>query len=276
MTSAIPTDGLISWWKLDETTGTRVDSNGYNDLDQSSASAPGYSSTAKWGNSMDIEATNSEYRARNYSDLVGLNIGDNDFTMGGWFRWENIISGYSHYMVGKWDDVSGNYREYLLFMSESTRSARFYVSADGSSSANAANSQYISTGTWYLVIGWHDASANYIYCQVNNNTPASTAWSNGINSGFSQQFKLGCTRTGNGFDGLVDEFFCYDRVLTSTERTQIYNSGNGATYGAQATPRHVRRGRIAGESGYLANQGDEANRYKRDRATGLYVPTAEV
>jgi hypothetical protein len=79
-------------------------------------------------------------------------------------------------------------------------------------------------------VAWHDAGADTINIQVNNGTVDSTT---GV-FGNSETFIIGGEKVGAGadfeFDGLIDEAGIRNRVLTTAERTELYNSGSGRTH----------------------------------------------
>jgi hypothetical protein len=81
-----------------------------------------------------------------------------------------------------------------------------------------------------LLIAWHDDSANTLYLQINDGTPDSASFSGSITDG-SGDFMVGSRNgTERHYDGLIDEVAIFDDVLTSAERTWLYNSGSGRSY----------------------------------------------
>jgi hypothetical protein len=92
------------------------------------------------------------------------------------------------------------------------------------------NAAGISANTWYFFVAWHDAAANTINLSVNDNAAASAAHSTGVHSG-TAALNLGRNEEGLTYlDGRLDSISIWKRLLTSTERTQLYNSGNGLDY----------------------------------------------
>jgi len=224
------TDNLISYWKLDETSGTRYDSKGSNDLTDNNSVLYG---TGKIGNAADFEASNSEYLS--HADSVSLSFGNEDFTVAGWVKLESTVYGA---IASKWDSHLFD-REYMLWYDDLR--FKFGISSDGANQGHAVSDNLgdVALDTWYYVVGWHDATANKIYIQVNNGTVDETAWTTGCNDNTSP-FKLGLFSTTSFLDGLVDEVGIWGRVLTSDERTDLYNSGDGLAYpftGATFTPK---------------------------------------
>ena len=86
----------------------------------------------------------------------------------------------------------------------------------------------MSTGASYFVVGWHDSVNNTLNIQVNNGTVNSLAWTAGVLNG-SADFAIGARRDTAPlyFDGRIDAVGLWKRVLTSGERTSLYNSGTG-------------------------------------------------
>jgi hypothetical protein len=225
--------GLISWWSLDETSGTRADSHGTNDL--TDVNTVGYAS-GKISNAGDFEADNNEslYIASN-SDVTTGNI---DFTFCGWVYFESLTgAGTGKVVAGKYDTALG--REWLLYVEDASGGAEnfyFAVSQDGS---GITDSVFMDpdpvVDTWYFVVCWHDSVNNTINLQINNGTPISKSYSAGVATS-SARFALGALLSNNSpyapyaMDGLIDEASFWKRVLTSDERTWLYNSGNGRGY----------------------------------------------
>lgn len=229
------TDSLVAYWKLDEASGPRADSHGSNTLTDNNtvASAAGKVATAG-----DFEFSNQEYLSR--ADNADLSTGDIDFTLQAWVRLESeTADGYSAIM-GKWGAAGG--REYLLYYLNGVGFS-FSVSSNGTNPTDLTSGFGTQTnGTWYLIHAWHDAANNQLGISVNAGTPTTTSYSAGVFDSGSE-FVIG-RNTGGGpggyFDGLIDEVGFWKRVLTSGERTQLYNGGSGLAYplstGVTVTP----------------------------------------
>ena len=92
------------------------------------------------------------------------------------------------------------------------------------------NSQAIAINTWYFYVAWHDANANTINLSINNNTPATTAYSSGVHDG-DAPFFLGLNEEGITYlNGRLDSVSIWKRLLTANEKTQLYNAGSGLDY----------------------------------------------
>jgi len=77
---------------------------------------------------------------------------------------------------------------------------------------------------------WHDATANVIGINVDDGTALTAAHTTGCQDG-TNNFLIGAIHGGGDYmDGLVDEVGIWNKVLTSGEITDLYNSGSGLAY----------------------------------------------
>lgn len=221
------TDGLISYWSLDESGGVRSDRHGTNDLTDNNTvgSVTGIISSAAH-----CQAANSEW----------LSVTDNatftltEVSLSAWVRLTSLPS-YVASIVAKYGSAGA--REYQIVYDNTLNRFRFVVSADGTVTAAATASTVVATGQWYHIIAWADGSS--INIEVNG--VSATVAGSGIHNG-AGDFAL--CRPGslpsNYFDGYVDEVGLWERLLTAEERTWLYNSGAGRSYtdilATQATP----------------------------------------
>lgn len=210
-------DNLISYWSLEEASGTRADAHGTNDLTDNNTVA---GATGKVGTAADFEADNSEYLSR--ADNADLSTGDIDYTVAAWVYLES--KGASRSFVSKEN-------EFALWYDSGGDSLAFSTVNAGGSSAQAQTGGSPSTATWYYVVGVHDSVNNLTKISVNGGAFA------------TQSFSAGSSDTGNPFyvgrfdffgakymDGLIDEVGFWKRCLTADEVTELYNGGSGRDY----------------------------------------------
>jgi hypothetical protein len=74
--------GLVSYWELEEVSGTRVDSHGSNDLTDNNTVGSG---TGIQGNCANLEKSNTEDLSISDASQSGLNI-TQDLSFSGWFN----------------------------------------------------------------------------------------------------------------------------------------------------------------------------------------------
>jgi hypothetical protein len=226
------TDNLVAFWELEEASGSRADAAGANTLTDNNTVT---SASGKVGNAASFTAANSE--SLSIVDNAALSMGDIDFTIMAWLNSASLPMGNGSTALAKYN-LTGNKREYtLIYESAPAARWRFYVSPDGSTTVNVAADTLgtPSTSTWYCVICWHDATANTINITVNAGATDSAAHSGGVFDSDST-FYLGSLDLFSGyfFDGLLDQVGVWKRVLTSGERTSLYNSGAGLSYAAMS------------------------------------------
>lgn len=229
---------LISYWPCDEASGNLLDVHGSNELTETGSIG---TITGKVGSARDFEEGDTEYAS--IADNAALSTGDIDFTIAGWVMAEALAT--NNTLASKFS-TTGNQREYSVGYNSTSNRFRFTVSATGSSTVAHAVADSLgapSNAVWYFIVAWHDATANTINIQVNNGTVDSTSHSTGVFNGTSP-FAIGAriNTTGEYWDGRIDEVAFWKRVLTSDERTYLYNSGNGRAYAdlvPAATARHL-------------------------------------
>lgn len=215
---------LISYWKMDEASGNAIDAHGANDLTETGGAIA--STTGKILTCRDFESADSRYFT--IPDNTDLSTGDIGFTMQAWVNLESAAGNYG--IVGKWNFPD---REYVLGYENGANRFFFGVSANGSA---FSSQRYASTfgapslATWYLIHAWHDPVADVIGVAVNAGTADTNAYSSGV---FDSAAAFGIGRTPDTygyFDGLIDEVGFWKRVLTGSERTELYNGGAGLAY----------------------------------------------
>jgi len=214
------TDNLISYWSLEETSGTRVDAHSTNDLTDNNTVT---SATGKIGTAASFVAANSEYLS--IADNAALSTGDIDFTIACWVYFDSLS--WYEWVVSK---DNGGSREYGIYYDPFDQRLKMYVFSGGSITEEKADVLGLpSVSTWYFVVGWHDATNNTLNIQVNDGTVDSASYSAGVNDA-SAPFTVGTGTGGLYMDGRVDELGVWKRVLTAGERTELYNSGSGRDY----------------------------------------------
>ena len=217
--------GLAAYWNLNETGGPRADSFGVSNLTDNNTTLSG---TGKVGNAAAFVAASSQYLS--VASNSAIQVGDFDFTIAGWVNLTTLP------VVGAclWSKAATSNIAFVCDFNGATR-FRFYVTADGATPAIATANNFglPSIATWYFVLAYHDSVNNVIGIQVNNGTADTTAHSAGVFVG-TAALRIGARGSGGAQDeymnGLVDEVGFWKRLLTSDEKAQIYNSGNGTTY----------------------------------------------
>ena len=219
-TSSLNTS-LIAFWRLGEASGTRVDSVGSNDLTDNNTVTQ---TTGVINNAGQFTRSNNEYLS--IADNTDLSTGDIDFSISAWVYFDTNTS--SMYIATKFT-ATGNQREFTVGFYQPFDRIRAGVSTDGSDdvSLNADNLGSPSTATWYHIVFWHDATANTINLVVNDGSVDSVSHSGGVFDS-TADFDIGTLiSSADAWDGRIDAVGFWKKVLSSAERTELYNSGNG-------------------------------------------------
>jgi len=213
---------LKAHWKLNAASGTRVDSEGTNDLTDNNTVLD---AAGKIGQAAQFVRANTEFL--NIVDNTDLSTGDIDFMIAVWAYFDSKPAGAMG-IVSKWGSPDN---EYLLrWNNVNDRFEFFHADAVDNEKVVADVFGAPTTGVWLFVIVWHDAAANTLNIQVNNGTADSLNTTLNPQDG-GTDFRIGIHESGFGpFDGRIDSVSFWKRVLTAQERTDLYNGGAGLDY----------------------------------------------
>jgi hypothetical protein len=207
-------DGLVSYWKLDETSGTRYDSRGDNDLTDNNS--VGYSTTAILGNAADFIASNSEYLSAPHDDSLNI-MSDGSGTVCAWLSPDGNISG-SQLFMGK-SSGGGGYVGHEIHIRYSGGSLIFCV-GDGDTQMTCRG-EPISTEGYSFVCVY--VGSNHIFVSINGSSSKSGLSFLPVNS----TGPLNIGSHGGGYSGYwggtIDEVGLWNRVLTPAERDALYH-----------------------------------------------------
>mgnify|MGYP002351042139 CR=1 FL=1 len=122
--------------------------------------------------------------------------------------------------------TNGNY----VFNTIDTRYALRHLTSTGCTAylnnVSPQTSTVLATGTWYLLIAQMDAATHTTHVWINNSDQSSTS---GSASASVTALYLGGI-SGGAEDVDIDYAGFFNRLLTSDERTWLYNSGGTRTY----------------------------------------------
>ncbi len=246
--STLPTS-LVSYWSLEETSSSRVDATatGNNLTDNNTV----LSGTGKIATAADFESTNSEYLSR--ADNASLSI-TGSISIAAWVNFETVPGAGRADIVTKYN--TGGDRSYRFQVGDGNLLTLIGV---GSGVFICTPSWTPSSATWYHIAAVFDGAADTIKMYVNGAQQGATCTgqTSTITDG-GATFMVGAGQDagpGNFMDGLIDEVGLWSKALTSTEITDLYNSGTGipylATGGTEATTTPIIR--ISGDTSF---QGD--------------------
>lgn len=213
---------LQVWWDLSSVNAT-YSSNNLTNVNTVTFS------TGKVGNASYHVRASSQYLTIADNDAVSL--GDRDWTICGWFYLDNTSNVQT--IRAKRNGTGSGQGEFTLIYNTTGGKLEFYC-FNSTTGVNAAlqSSSTISATTWYFYVVWHDNTANKLYMKVNEGTTTEVALTVVPYDGANVMY-IGAQNTGSPalfMDGRNDECAIWQRVLTSSEMTYLYNSGTGRTY----------------------------------------------
>ncbi len=221
--SRISQTSLVSYWNLDETSGTRAKTAGTCTSCDLTDNATVTYAPGRLKNAGDFETSNSEYLS--ITDNADLSTGNVDFSLSAWVNLESKPAGGAA-IIGKGNFDAGS--EYILQYSGSLDRFHFESrnSADsGNQTVTANNLGSPSTEQWYFIVAWHDATADTMNIQVNNGAVDSASATGGVYDG-TNTFNIGAlSNAGRPWDGKIDEVAFWKRTLSAAERTQLFEDG---------------------------------------------------
>lgn len=226
---------LVSFWKLEEASGNRLDAyttvptadkTAVNDLTPNGAPSNG---TGKIGNGIvTVAGSNQTVSKANNSSLQIAN--GQSFTVSGWvFRTANPITAMRPFSK---TDSAGGILEWAVAYVQSTGKMRLNVNDSTGLHQTAVDDTITAAlNTWYFVVAWFDNVGNTINISVNNDAPSNAAFSFEVNPG-TGPFLIGGTNSVSTFfwTGTIDAVGFWKRVLTAEERTWLYRAGTGVEF----------------------------------------------
>lgn len=222
-------DNLVAYYSLDEASGNAVDAHSTYDLTENGTIG---TATGKVSGARDFERDGSDDYF-SHADDAAFSRGDTDFTFAFWVQFESLNN-----FARIFSKTAGSNYEYGLYIRDPAFTGnyefRWHCSDDGADEGTILSSSTIgalSAATWYFVCVWHDSVNNQLGISVNAGTADTTSHTTGVYNG-TAAFEIGRegAEASRYLDGLVDEFGLWGRVLTSDERTELYNSDSGRDY----------------------------------------------
>lgn len=177
-------------------------------------------------NAAQFTAANTE--SLSVASNSNLSTGDIDFSVAGWVY---LDTSTTQDVVTKWNGNADANSEFSLINYPSGGGMGFWVlNGSGGGNVMASNAGVLDTGKWHFVVAWHDSVNNVIGIQVNNGTPNTVSHTTGLYLG-NAAFKFGTREIDiYPFNGRMAKFGFWKKVLSTEEKTALYNAGKGLSY----------------------------------------------
>jgi len=216
-------DGIVSYYKLNETSGEVIDSANLNN---------GINNGATRGvvgiidNAFDFESSNHEYVSINDGGNLSFNNDIENYSMGLWFKTES----------------KGVNKELIIDRTNSGSPASYRCniniidqvhcgSWDGQMAIDTYTSTLVSSDNWHYLTFVSNITHSKIY--LDGNLEDTKINNNGDTSNLEGSY-IGRYSSGDQdihyFDGEIDEVGIWDRALSNNEIQRLYNNGNGLSY----------------------------------------------
>lgn len=230
--SVVSTTDLVSFWKLDEASGTRYDSFGSNDLTDNNTVGQGTSITdGPYSTVADFVHANSEYLSKSHNS--GLSP-TGSMTLTGWFKIDSYSGEALTWLMGKHD--LGNYptsapdiETSIYVTSQGVVAIQKWYGAVGNSFVGLTTSQNkITLGTWFFLAVYCDVDNDEIGLVVNTDTPLTASFTQTPQTGtgpflIGERYYNGSPENLYYFDGMVSAVGYWNRKLTDAEITALAN-----------------------------------------------------
>lgn len=217
---------LVSYWKLDETSGNRADSHGSNTLSDNNTVLYG---TGKINNAGDFERATTEYLSK--TSAIGVPTTTGSRSISAWINLESDTPADAYNAILDYG-AEGVNQEYGLILTQISGVKGIGMDKYG---ALLTVNWTPSLSTWYHVISTYDGTNIKIY--INGVYLGSVAGGT-INTTNTNPLLIGARSTTpptQHFDGLIDETALYSKALTVAEVRALYGYGTPPEYEATAS-----------------------------------------
>lgn len=229
LTAQIPTTGLKAYWPFD---GNANDMSGNNN---NGTVVNATLATDRFGNPNRCYSFNgtSSHIDVLHSSTVDMASGQ-DFSISFWVKTNTGATASTPIYKGVYGSWSG-----YMFMAKNTNSGycqtpgnmTFYVAASSQGDACANTGICNDVANWYFVTGNYKASTNQSYIYVNAVLQSDVgSKASGSSTSNTNKLVFGATNNGstflNYFNGYLDDIRFYNKLLTQSEITALYNEAN--------------------------------------------------
>lgn len=222
------TSGLVSYWKMDESSGNAADSVASNTLTNNNSCVY---AAGKINNAVSFISASTQTLSITDASQVGLGISGN-FAVSFWFKATSAIGSGSYWVILSKFKGTGNQRAYRIAyqFTGASKEIQLGTSTNGGDTPNLVQ----TTITQDLGTTWHhvvlSGSSGTFTTYIDGSSIGTMANNSSIFSTSNAAFRIGGDDDGNLGDFSIDEVGFWNRSLTSGEVTQLYNGGSGVQY----------------------------------------------
>lgn len=220
--------GLVGYWSFDEGSGTKAE-----DFSPDGTNTGTLTNSPTWvdgkvGKALSFDGTNQYVTMGNTND-----ISTGDFTIAFWMNPDNVSQ--MRHMVSKREN-GGYYRQYQVSTGYvqngfpvNGKQVSFF-GHDGSNHQSIRTTNDVIDGAWHHVTVTRTSSGILIYIDgVSVSVTIEHAGISSENFTNSANFNIGYDNGSNYYKGLLDEVRVYNRALSGTEITNLYQTSAKAS-----------------------------------------------
>lgn len=221
------TNQTLAYYKFDETSGNFANSSAGGDYNLSGLYSPVLNVAGKINTATNVSPSGGGALWMNRTAFNMTSITNNPLSINIWFNGTNI-GGDDQFLVGK-AITTGSYLAELLITPAGLIRAR--SNRDGG--VQEVLGSAISNNTWYMATLVTNQTGIFLFLNgtLINSTANAFTYKNDTRSNFT--IGAGSYESAaywGNFTGTIDEVGVWNRSLTSTDVSELYNSGNGLAY----------------------------------------------
>ncbi|MEM6780483.1 MAG: LamG-like jellyroll fold domain-containing protein [Pseudomonadota bacterium] len=218
------TDGLVGYWRLDETLGTDVfdsSGNGNTGTMGGGLDAANDSRSAIYDNGLEFDGTTTNYGIDIPYDL---SFNPDDYTITAWFKVDEFDAQGAYKIAGT------NYTSSELFTLGVNLPENALRCRMGNTTTLQSPNDSIVPGVWYFGACVNDTDAREFQAYLNGqalgapiNTFGSTTDTQDARFAIGYLYQENSGTSGDYFNGTIDDVRFYNRALSAEEISEIYN-----------------------------------------------------
>ncbi|OHA42431.1 MAG: hypothetical protein A3H68_00475 [Candidatus Taylorbacteria bacterium RIFCSPLOWO2_02_FULL_46_40] len=215
--------GLVGWWTFDGKNMAQnvADSSGLNNNGYMS----GFTSTStavtpgKIGQALKFDGVNDYVRAGD----IGVDENQSSLTVSFWAKVNSLTRG--EYLVSRY----GSGPDLWYFGHEVDNDIAFYTYTAITSTSGYMANGFSATNVWHHIVGVYDGVRVRIYVNGVLGTKNQGSLTGNTNTGVTAPLVIGTFTTATGFaSGSLDDVRIYNRALSASEISQLYNATKGS------------------------------------------------
>ncbi len=212
--------GLIAYYTLNGTSGAIVDSLGNNDGTNFGATR---GVVGIINNSFNFTSSGSD--SANLTGNINSYFDTNALTLSAWVFVNSFASAGGETVLSQ--EITTSNSTFLFDLNAD--SLRLIVWNEANALALAEGSTDLNLGQWYHIVGRYNGTSVTIFLNGTLELNIASAGGN-IKSNFGGVLRMGRRPSNHFSDSLIDEVAIWNRSLSQSEITQLFNDGNAITF----------------------------------------------